>query len=103
MPCENTLKFPQIRVHLKILPKTARNITPLKVPLSGQELAQTRSRLCVYDPLSMPHALVKAHRELDKAVDRRYFSKPFANKQDRLEFLFQLYEKLTTKENTRFR
>jgi hypothetical protein len=43
----------------------------------------------------MPKDLSKAHRELDKAVDRCYRSKPFANEQERLEFLFGLYEKLT--------
>ncbi|MCL2305129.1 MAG: N-6 DNA methylase, partial [Planctomycetaceae bacterium] len=52
----------------------------------------------LYDPLSMPPDLAKAHRELDKAVDRCYRSKPFADEQERLEFLFDLYEKLTAKE-----
>ena len=49
----------------------------------------------LYNSLSMPPALVKAHRELDKAVDRCYRSKPFANDQERIEFLFERYEKLS--------
>jgi hypothetical protein len=52
----------------------------------------------LYDPLSMPKNLAKAHRELDKAVDRCYRSKPFTSEQERLEFLFNLYEKLTATE-----
>ena len=42
----------------------------------------------------MPKELAKAHRALDKAVERCYRSKPFVNEQDRLVFLFDLYEKL---------
>ena len=49
----------------------------------------------MYDPTCMPPALSKAHRELDKAVDRCYRSKPFGDEQERLEFLFEMYEKLS--------
>jgi hypothetical protein len=43
----------------------------------------------------MPPALVKAHNELDKAVDLAYRSKPFTSEANRMEFLFELYEKYT--------
>lgn len=49
----------------------------------------------LYDPLSMPLALVKAHNELDKAVDLAYRSQPFTTEAKRMEFLFELYEKYT--------
>ncbi|OFV99573.1 MAG: hypothetical protein A3F68_12280 [Acidobacteria bacterium RIFCSPLOWO2_12_FULL_54_10] len=49
----------------------------------------------LYDPLSMPPALVKAHAALDRAVDRCYRSQPFENDRQRVEHLFSLYEKLT--------
>lgn len=49
----------------------------------------------LYDPLSMPPALVKAHAELDRAVELCYRPQPFANDRQRVEFLFSLYEKLT--------
>ncbi|MDR1385500.1 MAG: hypothetical protein LBJ67_16875, partial [Planctomycetaceae bacterium] len=49
----------------------------------------------LYDPLTMPKELLKAHRELDKAVDLCYRSKPFADDQERLAVLFDIYEKLT--------
>ncbi len=50
----------------------------------------------LYDPLSMPPALVKAHVNLDRAVDLCYRPQPFENDRQRVEHLFALYEKLTT-------
>ncbi|KAB2878184.1 class I SAM-dependent DNA methyltransferase [bacterium] len=49
----------------------------------------------LYDPLTMPPALVKAHNELDKAVDLAYRSQQFTTEAKRMEFLFELYEKYT--------
>ena len=49
----------------------------------------------LYDPLSMPAALVKAHAELDRAVDLCYRPQPFDSDRYRVEHLFALYEKLT--------
>lgn len=49
----------------------------------------------LYDPLTMPPALVKVHQELDKAVDLCYRPQPFPNETKRIEFLFELYEKYT--------
>ena len=50
----------------------------------------------LYDPLSMPPALAKAHADLDRAVDRCYRAKPFASDRERVEHLFELYEQLTS-------
>jgi len=49
----------------------------------------------LYNPLSMPPALVKAHNELDKAIDLAYRPQPFTGEANRLVFLFELYEKCT--------
>ena len=49
----------------------------------------------LYDPLTMPPKLVKAHNELDKAVDLAYRPYPFPNDAKRMEWLFELYEKYT--------
>ncbi len=49
----------------------------------------------LYDPLTMPPALVKAHNELDKAVDQAYRTQPFTSEANRMVFLFELYEKYT--------
>lgn len=59
----------------------------------------------LYDPLTMPPALVKAHNELDKAVDLAYRPQPFTSEANRMVYLFELYEKYTadlfTKEKTK--
>lgn len=49
----------------------------------------------LYDPLTMPPALVKAHQALDKAVDLCYRPQPFTNETARIEFLFELYNQYT--------
>lgn len=49
----------------------------------------------LYDPLAMPPTLVKAHAELDRAVDLCYRAQSFDSERHRVEFLFALYEKLT--------
>lgn len=52
----------------------------------------------LYDPNTMPPALQDAHKKLDRAVDSAYgVSKSFTSEAARLEFLFVLYKKLTTK------
>lgn len=48
----------------------------------------------LYDPLAMPPALVRAHRALDRAVDRAYRPQPFASEAGRVAFLFDRYEAL---------
>jgi hypothetical protein len=50
----------------------------------------------LYDPLTMPADLVKAHAELDRAVDQCYRSAPFTSDRQRVEFLFALYEQYTS-------
>jgi hypothetical protein len=49
----------------------------------------------LYDPLTMPPDLVKAHQALDKAVDKCYRPQPYASDAKRVEYLFELYEKYT--------
>ena len=49
----------------------------------------------LYDPLSMPPELVKAHTELDRAVEKCYRPEAFRSDRERVEHLFRLYEKLT--------
>ena len=50
----------------------------------------------LYDPLTMPPELVKAHRQLDRAVDAAYGKTAFANEADRVAFLFERYRQLTS-------
>ena len=49
----------------------------------------------LYDPLTMPVELLRAHAALDRAVEKCYRSEPFHSDRERVEFLFSLYEKLT--------
>lgn len=52
----------------------------------------------LYDPNTMPPKLLKAHQELDKAVDKCYGKKGFATEAERLEFLFGMYKELSEKQ-----
>ena len=49
----------------------------------------------LYDPLTMPPDLVKAHQTLDKAVDAAYGKTGFKTEAERVAFLFERYQQLT--------
>jgi hypothetical protein len=69
--------------------KAAQKVLDARAEFPNSSLAD------LYDPLTMPPALVKAHNELDKAVDLAYRPQPFSSDANRMEFLFELYEKYT--------
>ena len=48
----------------------------------------------LYDPLTMPACLVKAHSALDIAVDRLYRKENFINDIERLSHLFTMYQEI---------
>jgi hypothetical protein len=73
----------------KAVETAAQKVLDVRAQFPGASLAD------LYDPLSMPPALVKAHAELDRAVDLCYRSQPFTNERQRVEYLFGLYEQLT--------
>lgn len=50
----------------------------------------------LYDPLTMPPLLLKAHQNLDKAVDAAYGKTNFKTEAERVAFLFELYQKYTS-------
>ncbi|MCX7257393.1 MAG: class I SAM-dependent DNA methyltransferase [Polaromonas sp.] len=54
----------------------------------------------LYDPLTMPPALVKAHQKLDAAVDKAYElgggKKSYQNDAERVAYLFELYQRYTS-------
>lgn len=72
-----------------------------KVEEAAQAVLDTRanhpgsSLADLYDPVTMPPDLVRAHTALDKAVDLCYRPQPFPNELSRIEFLFGLYEQIT--------
>ena len=54
----------------------------------------------LYDPDKMPAGLREIHHSLDLAVERCYRSKPFTTDEERLEYLFKLYEQMIEEEKT---
>lgn len=75
---------------IKEIEEKAQNILDARIIFSNNSLSD------LYDPLTMPQKLVKAHYSLDKSVDLAYRSKPFSNDSERMGFLFELYEKYTS-------
>ena len=74
---------------IKIIEEKAQEVLNARAMFPNSSLAD------LYDPLTMPAALTKAHCELDKSVDLAYRSQPFTSEAKRMEFLFELYEKYT--------
>jgi hypothetical protein len=64
--------------------------------LDARAMFPNASLADLYDPHTMPPALVKAHQALDKAVDLCYRPQPFINETKRIEFLFELYDTYTS-------
>lgn len=86
--------------------KTIKSIEEKAQKVLDARLEFPKSSLAdLYDPLTMPPALVKAHNELDKAVDLAYRPQAFTSEANRMVYLFELYEKYTadlfTKEKTK--
>ncbi len=87
----NNFAFPENPTYkqIKTIEEKAQKILDTRVEFSSNSLAD------LYDPLTMPPTLVKAHNELDNAVDLAYRSQPFKSEANRMVFLFELYEKYT--------
>jgi len=68
----------------------ARAVLDVRASFKGQTLAD------LYDPLAMPKALRDAHADLDRAVDKCYRAAPFTSERARVEYLFELYQRLVT-------
>ena len=77
----------------------AQGILDARAAFPGSTLAD------LYDPLTMPPALVKAHQQLDKAVDAAYLAAEKAvgrkapklgSDAERVAFLFERYQALTS-------
>ncbi|MEN9848525.1 MAG: hypothetical protein RL368_1265 [Pseudomonadota bacterium] len=71
-----------------------------KVENAAQQVLEVRAKYTessladLYDVLSMPPDLVKAHNALDKAVDLCYRPQVFSSELNRIEHLFSSYEQL---------
>jgi type I restriction-modification system DNA methylase subunit len=91
--CYNAFPFPTISKQRKEeLTQCALNIIDERLKHSEKTLAQ------LYDPNKMPEGLKEAHHQNDLAVERCYRSTPFSSDEERLEYLFKLYEKMIQEE-----
>jgi hypothetical protein len=89
----NNFPFPNISKHRKEeLTQCTLRILDERLKYSEKTLAQ------LYDPDKMPEGLKEAHRQNDLAVERCYRSTPFSSDEERLEYLFKLYEKMIQEE-----
>lgn len=64
--------------------------------LDARDAHKGKTLADLYDPLAMPKDLRNAHKDLDRAVDKCYRAAPFASERARVEYLFDLYQRLTT-------
>lgn len=90
----NNYPWPKVNEEQKNkIAKTAQAI------LDARELYPDSSLADLYDPLTMPVELRKAHEANDKAVLKAYGLKPSATEQEIVQHLFEMYEELTSKED----
>ena len=68
----------------------AQGVLDARATFPGSTLAD------LYDPTTMPPVLVKAHQSLDRAVDTAYGKRKFDSDADRVAFLFERYQQLTS-------
>lgn len=82
-------------------PLTPSDSQKKKVEEAAQAVLDTRAKYPgstladLYDPVTMPPDLMRAHQALDKAVDLCYRPQAFGTELARIEFLFGLYEQYT--------
>jgi len=89
----NNFPFPRISERQRgELSEQARQI------LFQREMHSEKTLAELYDPDTMPEELKAAHHQLDLAVERCYRSKPFESDEERLEHLFNLYERMIAAE-----
>ena len=88
----NTFPFPKISDEKKKkIEEAAENVLITREYYPEKTLAE------LYDPDKMPQDLREAHAKLDDIVESCYPGYPFASDEARLECLFKLYEKMTSK------
>lgn len=90
----NTFPFP------KVTPKQRQAIVDAaQLILKARENHPSSSLATMYNPLSMPPELLKAHQAVDRAVDRVFSTKAaLTTMDDRQKVLFRAYAKLTGQE-----
>jgi hypothetical protein len=104
----NTFPWPDLPAHPE--PATPGHKAKAAIEAAAQAVLDTRAEFQqgdqpssladLYDPLTMPPALHKAHQKLDAAVDAAYAlcggKKSWKNDAERVAFLFELYQRYTS-------
>ncbi|WP_370450932.1 class I SAM-dependent DNA methyltransferase [Olivibacter sp. XZL3] len=94
--CYNTFPFPEINAKQKeMVTQYVFDILDERAKFSEKTMAW------MYNPETMPIGLKKAHHALDLAIERLYRLAPFYSDEERLEYLFKLYDEMSRK-NTLF-
>ena len=89
--CYNTFPCPKLSIKERDdIGKLAKEILLVRAEHTEMALGD------MYNPENFPDDLRAAHHALDLAVERCYREKPFESDEERLEFLFKQYVKLTT-------
>jgi hypothetical protein len=91
--CWYSFPFPNISKQRK------EELTQCTLKIIDERLKHSEKTLAqLYDPDKMPESLKEAHHQNDLAVERCYRSTPFSSDEERLEYLFKLYEKMIQEE-----
>jgi len=76
--------------HRGAIEEAAQGVLDARASFPGSTLAE------LYDPTLMPVKLVEAHQLLDRAVDAAYGKRDFRSDAERVAFLFQRYQHMTS-------
>lgn len=91
--CYNTFPFPETSIKQKeIINQYVFAILDERAKFPQKTMAW------LYNPETMPKGLLKAHQELDQAIERIYRIQPFTSDAERLEYLFKMYDEMTKKD-----
>lgn len=89
--CYNTFPFPKITdAQKKKIELYANQVLEIREKYFTKTLAE------LYDPDKMPKDLAEAHHNLDLCIESCYRKKPFENDDQRLKYLFKMYELISS-------
>ncbi|HNW26500.1 MAG TPA: hypothetical protein PKI94_06905 [Candidatus Gastranaerophilaceae bacterium] len=98
----NTIVYNNFPFPKDILDKNKQNVEQkaqavldVRAKYQNTDCGESCSLAVLYNPETMPPDLMKAHQELDRAVDKCYGKTSFKSERERIEFLFSLYEQYT--------
>jgi len=94
--CYNNFPLPDISTQRKNeITQSVFRILEEREKYSDKTLAE------LYDPDKMPEDLREAHYQNDLIIEKCYRSTPFKSDEERLEYLFKLYEKMVAEESAK--